>query len=112
VAEYFRGLGAVSTLDNATTGLMLAIAFVKVPGRRYAVMPRLTFSATPLAPIWAGLEPYFVDVRMSDFAVDQFARCGLADGGWMSQEFGGEFPHQFFPLLCPPRGTANLEVAR
>jgi dTDP-4-amino-4,6-dideoxygalactose transaminase len=262
MAEYFRGLGAVSTVNNATTGLMLAIALVKVPGRRYAVMPSFTFSATPLAAIWAGLEPYFVDVRMSDFAVDEgalqsavsslgkdiavvvpyatfgapidlapyaklveqgipvvvdaaasfgavregkgfgtgfpgfvafsfhatkpfgigegglvysasaklverwrqaanfgfdvdrvsrmhglnaklpelaaavglatldafpgkmrkradiyrmyvdeLARCGLTDGGWTLQEFGGEFPHQFFPLLCPP-GTANQEVAR
>lgn len=67
-SEYFQGIGAVSTVNNATAGLMLAIALAKKPGGRYAVMPSFTFAATPLAAIWAGLEPYFVDAQLDNFA--------------------------------------------
>lgn len=69
LAEYFAGIGAVSTINNATTGLMLAISLAKRPGARYAVMPSFTFAATPLAAIWAGLKPYFVDVDPADFCL-------------------------------------------
>ncbi len=41
-SEYFQGIGAVSTVNNATAGLMLAIALAKKPGGRYAVMPSFT----------------------------------------------------------------------
>lgn len=71
IAECFAGVGAASTVNNATTGLMLAIALAARPGARYAVMPSFTFAATPLAAMWAGLEPYFVDVRPGDFAMDE-----------------------------------------
>lgn len=67
--EYFQDTGAVSTVNNATAGLMLAIALTKKTGRRYAVMPSFTFAATPLAAIWAGLDPYFVDVQTDNFSV-------------------------------------------
>lgn len=69
VAEYFGGTGAVTTVNNATSGLMLAIALAKRAGGRYAVMPSFTFAATPLAAMWAGLEPFFVDVDPDDFCV-------------------------------------------
>ena len=69
--EYFGGRGAVSTVNNATSGLMLALSLAKSPGRRYAVMPSFTFPATPLAAIWAGLEPLFVDVRGDDFCISE-----------------------------------------
>ena len=43
------GSGALTTVNNATTGLILAISLMKKPGARYAVMPSFTFAATPLA---------------------------------------------------------------
>lgn len=69
VSEYFGGAGAATTVNNATAGLILAIALAKRPGGRYAVMPSFTFPATPLAAIWAGLEPFFVDVSPDDFCL-------------------------------------------
>lgn len=69
VSEYFGGKGAVTTVNNATSGLMLAIARAKRAGGRYAVMPSFTFAATPLAAMWAGLEPFFVDVDSDDFCL-------------------------------------------
>ena len=66
----FRGTGAITTVSNATLGLMLAISAVKRPGARYAVMPSFTFAATPLATQWCGLEPYFLDVREGDWCLD------------------------------------------
>ena len=69
--EHFAGRGAASTVNNATTGLMLALAQAKRPGGRYAVMPSFTFAATPLAAMWAGLEPLFVDVRGDDFCLSE-----------------------------------------
>jgi dTDP-4-amino-4,6-dideoxygalactose transaminase len=70
-ADYFRGGGAVTTVNNATSGLILAMSLTKRPGARYAVMPSFTFAATPLAAIWAGLVPYFVDVRTEDFCMSE-----------------------------------------
>lgn len=70
-AEYFHGIGATSTVNNATSGLMIAMATAKRSGGRYAVMPSFTFSATPLAAIWAGLDPYFVDVNTDDFSMSE-----------------------------------------
>jgi dTDP-4-amino-4,6-dideoxygalactose transaminase len=54
--------GAVSTCSNATLGLMLALSMAKGGTRRYAIMPSFTFAATAQAALWAGLEPFFVDV--------------------------------------------------
>jgi dTDP-4-amino-4,6-dideoxygalactose transaminase len=61
LAELFDGRGAVTTVSNATLGLMVAIQAVKRPGAIYAVMPSFTFAATALAAQWCGLQPYFVD---------------------------------------------------
>jgi dTDP-4-amino-4,6-dideoxygalactose transaminase len=60
--DYFQNLGAVTTVNNATIGLMLAIAECKRPTGHYAIMPSFTFAATPLAAMWCGLQPFFVDV--------------------------------------------------
>jgi dTDP-4-amino-4,6-dideoxygalactose transaminase len=68
-AEFFGGTGAVLTVNNATSGLMLAIALMRRKGARYAIMPSFTFAATPLAAMWAGLEPYFIDVEPDTFAI-------------------------------------------
>jgi len=69
--EHFDGLGSVCTVNNATTGLMLALSVSKRPRGRFAVMPSFTFAATPLAAMWAGLEPLFVDVRGDDFCISE-----------------------------------------
>ena len=34
-------------------------------------MPSFTFPATPLAAIWCGLEPYFIDVSLDDWCMDK-----------------------------------------
>lgn len=60
--DNFDGIGAVTTVQNATLGLMLAIKAIHRPQGKYAVMPSFTFAATPLAAMWCGLIPYFVDV--------------------------------------------------
>jgi len=70
LAEVYRGEGALTTVSNATMGLILAISQVKRPGARYAVMPSFTFAATPLAAQWCGLEPFFLDVREGDWTLD------------------------------------------
>jgi dTDP-4-amino-4,6-dideoxygalactose transaminase len=73
LAECWGGNGAVSTVANATLGLMLAIAAVKRPGAKYALMPSFTFAATPLAAQWCGLEPCFIDVDPRTWCLDQEA---------------------------------------
>lgn len=70
-AEYFDGQGGVVTVSNATIGLMTAVRMCHRPGARYALMPSFTFAATPLAALWCGLEPYFVDVRPGDWCLDE-----------------------------------------
>lgn len=69
--EYFDHLGAVTTVNNATTGLVLAISQCKRPKGKYALMPSFTFAATPLAAIWSGLEPFFVDIRLDDWCMNE-----------------------------------------
>ncbi|MFZ5723086.1 MAG: DegT/DnrJ/EryC1/StrS family aminotransferase [Pseudomonadota bacterium] len=71
LAEWFGGAGAVSTVANATLGLMLAIRALARPGARYALMPSFTFAATPLSAIWCGLEPWFVDVDPHTWCMDE-----------------------------------------
>lgn len=69
--EIFANEGGVVTTSNATVGLMLAISQIKRPKGRYALMPSFTFAATPLAAIWCGLEPYFIDIRPGDWCLDE-----------------------------------------
>lgn len=71
LAEYFAGNGAVTTIGNATLGLMLAIKAAARPGARYAVMPSFTFAATPLSAIWCGLQPWFVDIDPRSWCMDE-----------------------------------------
>jgi dTDP-4-amino-4,6-dideoxygalactose transaminase len=67
--EYFHSVGSVVTANNATIGLMIAISQMKKSGK-YALMPSFTFQATPLAAMWCGLEPYFVDISPIDWCMD------------------------------------------
>ncbi|WP_095396753.1 aminotransferase class I/II-fold pyridoxal phosphate-dependent enzyme [Cytobacillus praedii] len=69
--EYFKGKGNVTTVNNATMGLILSIAELKRPQAKYAIMPSFTFSATPLAAMWCGLEPYFIDVDKETWLMDE-----------------------------------------
>ncbi|HZH61329.1 MAG TPA: aminotransferase class I/II-fold pyridoxal phosphate-dependent enzyme [Metabacillus sp.] len=71
LSEYFNGIGGVTTVNNATTGLMLAINQIKRPEGCFALMPSFTFSATPLAAMWCGLEPYFVDINKEDWCMNK-----------------------------------------
>ncbi|SFK72054.1 dTDP-4-amino-4,6-dideoxygalactose transaminase [Paenibacillus sp. 1_12] len=69
--EYFDELGAVTTVNNATIGLVLALSQSKRPKGKYVLMPSFTFAATPLAAIWCGLEPFFVDTCSDDWCMDE-----------------------------------------
>lgn len=71
MAGYFENQGAIVTVSNATIGLMTAIRMCLRPGARYALMPSFTFAATPLAAMWCGLEPYFIEIRPDDWCVDE-----------------------------------------
>ncbi|MFD0675491.1 MULTISPECIES: DegT/DnrJ/EryC1/StrS family aminotransferase [unclassified Paenibacillus] len=70
IHELFEGQGSAVTVNNATTGLILAITQIKRPGK-YALMPSFTFAATPLAAMWCGLEPYFIDVCEKDWCMNE-----------------------------------------
>jgi dTDP-4-amino-4,6-dideoxygalactose transaminase len=63
-AQVFDGVGGCVTVNNATTGLMLAIREAANPaaGRRYALMPSFTFAASGHAALWAGLTPLLCDI--------------------------------------------------
>lgn len=65
----FGGRGGCLGVNNATTGLMLAMREAascekagRDGGRRYALMPSFTFAATAQAALWAGLQPLLCDV--------------------------------------------------
>jgi dTDP-4-amino-4,6-dideoxygalactose transaminase len=62
--QIFGGEGGCLTVNNATTGLMLALreAAVRDQGRIYALMPSFTFAATAHAAMWAGLTPLLCDI--------------------------------------------------
>lgn len=70
LAAFFGNTGAISTVCNATIGLMVAIKAHARAGRRHVIMPSYTFAATPLAAMWAGFTPYFVDVVDGSWAAD------------------------------------------
>ena len=70
LGRFFTGAGALSTVNNATIGLMVALRLHGLAGRRHVIMPSYTFVATPLAAMWAGFTPYFVDVAPDDWALD------------------------------------------
>ncbi|WP_028559706.1 DegT/DnrJ/EryC1/StrS family aminotransferase [Paenibacillus pinihumi] len=68
--QYFSNDGDAVTVNNATTGLMLAIAHTKRQGK-YAIMPSFTFPATPLSALWCGLEPYYIDINPDTWCMDE-----------------------------------------
>jgi dTDP-4-amino-4,6-dideoxygalactose transaminase len=50
------------TASNATLAIALSLRAMGVPAGTLCVMPSWTFVATAAAAVWAGLEPYFIDV--------------------------------------------------
>lgn len=71
LAEYFEGTGGALTVNNATIGLMLAISGTRRKKGWYAIMPSFTFSATPLAAMWCGLQPFFIDVDEDSWCMNE-----------------------------------------
>ena len=69
--EFYDSIGSVTTVNNATIGLMLAINEIKRPHGRFVLMPSFTFSVAPLAAMWCGLEPYFVDIKDDDWCMNE-----------------------------------------
>ncbi|MFA9556925.1 DegT/DnrJ/EryC1/StrS family aminotransferase [Evansella sp. AB-rgal1] len=69
--EYYECDGAVTTVNNATIGLIAAISQCKRPIGKYVLLPSFTFAATPLAALWCGLQPYFVDIKPDDWCMDE-----------------------------------------
>lgn len=82
LAADFGGTGAVVTVANATLGLMLALSALSRRPGGWAIMPSFTFAATPLAAMWSGLRPFFVDIQPSDWSLDPAAlEAALAELG-------------------------------
>ncbi|MDY7991542.1 DegT/DnrJ/EryC1/StrS family aminotransferase [Paenibacillus polymyxa] len=71
LSQFYNGVGYVTTVNNATIGLMTSIMLSKKDSGRYAIMPSFTFSATAQAALWCGLEPYFVDIREEDWCLNE-----------------------------------------
>src|SRR4051794_10099233 len=67
ISELFGDQGHCVTMNNATSGLILAIQQVihaqpKLRARKYALMPSFTFAATGHAALWNRLTPLFCDI--------------------------------------------------
>ena len=76
VARMFGGVGACTTVCNATIGLMIAIKHAtheQAAHRRYALMPSFTFAAAAHAAMWCGLTPLFCDIDLHDWAASSSA---------------------------------------
>jgi len=109
LAEHFAGRGAVTTVHNATTGLMLAIQAAKRPKGRFAVMPSFTFAATPQAALWCGLEPYFVDIRPDDFCADEALVAQTVRS--LGEEVAVVIPYATFGTACDLAFYESLQAA-
>jgi dTDP-4-amino-4,6-dideoxygalactose transaminase len=81
IRRLFGGEGSCLTVNNATTGLMLAIkaAAQRRPGASYALIPSFTFAATAHAAIWAGLTPLLYDIDPASWAPSAAAENALIE---------------------------------
>lgn len=68
---------AVACAASGTTALMVACRALGLRGE--VLLPALTFTATGLAPLWAGCRLRFVEVRAEDGTLDP-AACAAAIG--------------------------------
>jgi len=74
---------SVTTVANATLGLVATLSSLDVPNGALCVMPAWTFIATPQAAQMAGQQPWFLDVDAATWALDPVAvehALGLAPG--------------------------------
>ncbi len=105
IQSVFRGRGACTTVNNATTGLILALKLAadRAVGKgRYVVMPSFTFAAAAHAVLWAGLTPLLVDIDPFDWAA---CRAGEEQ---LLREYGDDI------ALLMPYATfgSNIDLAR
>jgi dTDP-4-amino-4,6-dideoxygalactose transaminase len=70
---------AVTTVANATLGLVLALAAQDARPGTLCLMPAWTFIASAQAALLAGLVPFFVDVDPSTWALDPHAITGIIE---------------------------------
>lgn len=70
MSDYLGGGTHVSLLANATLGLMLCLAHLRIPGRTKVLVPSFTFTAAPQSILWCGLQPVFVDIAADDWQPD------------------------------------------
>lgn len=69
-AHFGIGEREVVCVANGTQGLSVALqSVVRIPVG-YCLMPAFTFAATPHAAVSAGLEPWFVDVDETSWAIE------------------------------------------
>ena len=82
LAERF-GLGAdqLSTISNATVGLVLALQTAGARPGTHCLVPSWTFSASIHAVLGAGLIPLFADCDGDGLLTPEIARRALADRG-------------------------------
>ncbi|MDG0959318.1 aminotransferase class I/II-fold pyridoxal phosphate-dependent enzyme, partial [Bacillus paranthracis] len=128
MSGFFQNRGAVTTVANATLGLMAAIQLKKRKKGKYALMPSFTFPATPLAAIWCGLEPYFIDISIDDWYMDKTVLLDKIEelkeevaivvpyatfGSWMNLEEYEELEKRGVPVVvdaAPGFGLMNGSV--
>lgn len=79
--QVFGGRGSSLLVNNATSGLMIAIreAVPATGERRYALMPSFTFAATAHAAIWCGLRPLLSDIDPETWCSSADAEDALID---------------------------------
>ena len=72
--------GTVTSVANATIGIMLALAAKGVRPGTLCVIPAWTFVASAHAATMAGLIPYFIDVEKDSWALDPEATAEAIAG--------------------------------
>jgi len=105
--QLFAGLGGCLTVNNATSGLMIALReAAQLDGERcFALMPSFTFAATAQAAIWAGLVPLFCDIDPRTWNADPDAEDLLR------RRYAGRIAC-FVPYACFGNGLDLARYAR
>lgn len=68
--KYFDSQVHCSVVANATLGLILSLKSAAIADRKYVITPSFTFAATALSIVWAGYDPYFVDIAPGSFQLN------------------------------------------
>lgn len=104
---FFGNAGAIATVNNATIALMVALKLHGRSGRRHVIMPSYTFAATPLAAMWAGFTPYFVDIEQGNWAADTGAIAAAIDS--LNDDVAAVVPYATFGNSIDLEYYAGLE---